>query len=110
MANHVGPLRTGSGAEERAGTGGWSDNPFADNNPSTTVGDPQRPAVAERSSMVSLAIALVYAISDELHQELTPGRGFELADIGYDLAGMVTALGFIWIKGKRKQGNKGKRK
>jgi len=62
---------------------------FVNNNPSSTV-------VSGQSSVVALVLALVYAISDELHQELTPGRSFELADIGYDVAGMVTALGFIW--------------
>jgi len=43
-------------------------------------------------------IALVYAILDELHQELVPGRGFQLADIGYDLAGIIVALGLIWVR------------
>lgn len=42
-------------------------------------------------------MALAYAISDELHQEFTPGRSFELADVGYDLAGMIAALGVIWM-------------
>jgi len=43
-------------------------------------------------------IALAYAILDEIHQELTPGRGFELADIGYDLIGIIAALGVIWVR------------
>jgi len=32
-----------------------------------------------------LSPCLLFAISDELHQDFTPGRSFELADIGYDL-------------------------
>jgi hypothetical protein len=47
---------------------------------------------------VVFALALAYAILDELHQELVPGRGLELADIGYDLAGIVAALGLIWVR------------
>jgi VanZ family protein len=43
-------------------------------------------------------IALAYAVLDELHQELVPGRGFELADIGCDLAGIVAALLLIWLR------------
>ena len=43
-------------------------------------------------------IALAHAFLDELHQELTPGRGFELDDIGYDLVGIITALGLIWVR------------
>ena len=43
-------------------------------------------------------IALAYAVLDEFHQELTPGRGFELADIGYDLVGIVAALALTWVR------------
>jgi VanZ family protein len=43
-------------------------------------------------------IALAYALSDEIHQELAPGRGFELADIVYDLIGIIAALGLIWMR------------
>jgi hypothetical protein len=30
-------------------------------------------------------------------QELAPGWDFELADIGYNLAGIIAALGLIWL-------------
>lgn len=43
-------------------------------------------------------LCLLFAVLDELHQELTPGRGFELADIGYDLVGIMAALGLIWVR------------
>jgi hypothetical protein len=49
----------------------------------------------------SALIALAYAFFDELHQQLTPSRGFELADIGYDLAGIIAALGLIWARERR---------
>jgi len=56
-----------------------------------------------------LLFALAYAILDELHQELVPGRGFELADIGYDMLGMVAALGVMWItEGGRRKGDDGR--
>jgi len=48
--------------------------------------------------LVSLSSCLLFAILDELHQGLVPGRGFELADIGYDLAGTSAALGLIWMR------------
>jgi hypothetical protein len=54
--------------------------------------------VKKRSSpplRVSLSLCLLFAVLDELHQELVPGRGFQLADIGYDLAGIIAALGLI---------------
>ena len=47
---------------------------------------------------VVFVLALAYAVLDELHQELVPGRGFELADIGYDLAGIIATLGLIWVR------------
>ena len=46
----------------------------------------------------SALIALAYTVLDEVHQELTPDRGFELADIGYDLAGVITVLGIVWTR------------
>jgi VanZ family protein len=51
-------------------------------------------------SFVAL-IAFAYAVLDEFHQELAPGREFELADIGYDLAGIIAALGLIWIRDRQ---------
>jgi hypothetical protein len=52
----------------------------------------------------SALIALAYAFFDELHQQHTPSRGFELADIGYDLAGIIAALGLIWARERRAEG------
>jgi len=52
----------------------------------------------------SALITLAYAFFDELHQQLTPSRGFELADIGYDLAGIIAALGLIWARERRAEG------
>lgn len=71
------------------------------NNLSATTTSDQQPAI-----FAPFAFAFVYAILDELHQELTPGRGFELADIGYDLAGIIAALGLIRLGQKGKSGRK----
>jgi hypothetical protein len=61
-------------------------------------GDNSAPLHRRRRLEVVFALALAYAILDELHQELVPGRGLELADIGYDLAGIVAALLLIWVR------------
>ena len=58
------------------------------------------PLPARRAFALSFAIALAYAVSDELHQNLAPGRGGKLADVGYDAAGMAAALGLIWLRGR----------
>jgi VanZ family protein len=66
---------------------------------------PQRSVVSSAEpSVVVFTIAFAYAILDELHQEFVPGRGFDLFDIGYDLAGMTAALGLIWLWNHRAQG------
>lgn len=46
--------------------------------------------VAALSSLAAL-ISFAYAISDELHQTLVPGRSGELADVLIDLAGACAA-------------------
>jgi hypothetical protein len=60
--------------------------------------DNSAPLHRRRRVEVVFALALAYAILDELHQELVPGRGLELADIGYDLAGIIAALLLIWVR------------
>ena len=79
------PLRSGQAVEQGRVKQGESAH-----NPTLTHAPPQlcTPAL----------IALAYALSDELHQELAPGRGFELADIGHDLIGIIGALGVIWVR------------
>jgi hypothetical protein len=56
---------------------------------------------AQRASQhlrISALTAFAYGLLDELYQELAPNRGFELADIGYDLVGIIVALGVIWVR------------
>lgn len=47
----------------------------------------------------SLAFAVAYAISDELHQTLVPGRHPSIVDVGIDTLGSTLALGFIVSRG-----------
>ena len=69
----------------------------ARHNPHTPGSDPPP---GRRAFALSFALALAYAVSDELHQNLVPGRGGKLADVGYDAAGMAAALGLIWLRGR----------
>ena len=66
------------------------------------------PPSRRRAFALSFALALAYAVLDELHQNSVPGRGGELADIGYDLAGVIAALGLIWMRGRRAEGRRGR--
>lgn len=42
--------------------------------------------------ILPIVICLIYAISDEFHQSLVPGRYATLRDIGYDMIGVTTAF------------------
>lgn len=42
---------------------------------------------------VTLFVTLAYALSDELHQALVPGREFALSDLATDAVGALMALG-----------------
>ena len=86
----------GAGDQGRGAEGVSAHNPTHAPQPLCTSA--QKAAVVGRSALLSFAIALAYAILDELHHELVPGRDFELADIGYDLVGMTAALGLIWMR------------
>jgi len=92
-----------SNGGKRQTSSGFSDppDPCVAGNPDVTALSGHWPAGVGRSLLVSFTIALAYAILDELHQELVPGRDFALADIGCDLAGMTAALGLIWLWNRR---------
>jgi VanZ family protein len=49
-----------------------------------------------------LAICLVYAVSDELHQAFVPGRGSGVRDVGIDMLGVCLALALTsWLLAQR---------
>lgn len=49
-----------------------------------------------RILLVTFAISVVYAISDEFHQSFTPGRQATLRDVVIDTVGVSIALLFIY--------------
>ena len=69
-------------------------------NPHTPQSDPPP---GRRALALSFALALAYAVLDELHQSLVPGRGGQPVDVGYDVAGMAAALGLIWLRERGRQ-------
>ncbi len=46
----------------------------------------------EKIFLLPLLFCLLYAVTDEVHQSLTPGRTPTLRDIGYDFLGMSVVL------------------
>ncbi len=53
----------------------------------------QQPSLSQ--VLGTLALAMLYAASDEFHQRFTPGRGSHLLDVGIDLIGGSLALGLL---------------
>ncbi|HYN90025.1 MAG TPA: VanZ family protein [Ardenticatenaceae bacterium] len=56
--------------------------------------------VSGRYDLVSMALSTLYAISDEWHQRLTPGRQPRLLDVLIDVAGACLAL-ILWHLAQR---------
>ncbi len=50
---------------------------------------------------ISLVLALLYALSDELHQGFVPGRQPDVLDIVCDMVGAALALG-LWHRSRRR--------
>jgi VanZ family protein len=48
-----------------------------------------------RVLVLSLIFSFVYALTDEWHQTITPGREGTLRDVGFDSLGMLSALNFL---------------
>ena len=47
----------------------------------------------------ALALAVVYAVGDEVHQLFIPGRNGQIADVLIDAAGAATALALLpWVR------------
>lgn len=58
------------------------------------------PVSTKTGAWSSVACALVYAVSDEVHQHFVPGRSMQLQDILVDLTGAVLGVMFILIVAK----------
>lgn len=48
--------------------------------------------IQKRAFFLSLAICIIYAVSDELHQLFVPGRGCQFKDVIIDTAGAVSGI------------------
>lgn len=55
------------------------------------------PASTLIGALSSVGCALIYAISDEVHQHFVPGRSMQLQDILVDLTGAVIGVAFVLI-------------
>jgi VanZ family protein len=55
--------------------------------------------ISWRIAVVGIAIAVGYAVTDELHQMFVPGRSAQLSDLVADALGVVAGAGLCWLWG-----------
>jgi len=59
-------------------------------------------AIGAGKAGISLGFALIYALSDEIHQIYVPGRAFQISDLLLDLTGILLGLGiYFWVYRKK---------
>jgi VanZ family protein len=56
-------------------------------------------SIARRTAGVAMAIAVGYAVTDELHQMFVPGRSAQLTDLLADAIGVVVGTSLCWAWG-----------
>ena len=55
--------------------------------------------ISWRAAVVAAAIAVGYAVTDEVHQMFVPGRSAELNDLLADAMGVVAGASLVWLWG-----------
>lgn len=45
---------------------------------------------------ISLAICVIYGITDEIHQLFVPGRAFQVSDLAMDAIGSIIGIAAVW--------------
>jgi VanZ family protein len=55
--------------------------------------------ISWRAAVIAAAIALSYAVTDEVHQMFVPGRSAQLSDLIADAMGVVAGVSLIWLWG-----------
>ena len=52
---------------------------------------------SKKAAVYALGTSVVYGLTDEYHQSLTPGRDPRIRDVGFDTIGSVLSIYTIWI-------------
>lgn len=58
--------------------------------------------LSKKSPWFSIAIAAIYATTDEVHQSFVPGRSCEFCDILIDTAGATVGASIYWLFNHKK--------
>ena len=63
----------------------------------------QSGAKGRKAIVISLAICLLYGITDEIHQLFVPGRAFQISDLVMDAIGSIIGIVSMWFLYNRVQ-------
>ena len=55
--------------------------------------------ISWRAAVIAAAIAVGYAVTDEVHQMFVPGRSAQLSDLLADTMGVVAGVSLCWLWG-----------
>jgi VanZ family protein len=58
-----------------------------------------RGAITATRALIALMVGIAYAISDEAHQSLVPGRSPRLLDVGIDTLAQAVVLAATYLRG-----------
>ncbi len=62
----------------------------------------KKPDELPKSMVISIALAVLYAISDEFHQYFVPGRAAKILDVGIDSLGILAGTTASFIKARKR--------
>jgi VanZ family protein len=57
-----------------------------------------RPTLSRRHAVIAMALTSLYAMSDELHQALVPGRSASVVDVVIDVIGAIGGSFWLYLR------------
>jgi len=59
--------------------------------------------ISTKNALFSMGFSMMYALSDEIHQIIVPGRAFQLLDLSLDVVVIILGLGIFLLLKRHKR-------